>query len=128
MDDTGLAVKRGVLAGGDWIYQNKDAYGIKVANFSLHNSVSNSFMYDPLDKAVEKLWFSGVVVVASAGNYGTVVGPSGVLYSPGNDPFVITAGAADIEGTINSSDDLAAPWSAYGYTLDGFLKPEIGAP
>ena len=27
-------------------------------------------MYDPLDKAVEKLWFSGVVVVAAAGNYG----------------------------------------------------------
>jgi serine protease AprX len=90
--------------------------------------VSNSFMYDPLDKAVEKLWFSGVVVVASAGNYGTGTGPSGVLYAPGNDPFVITAGAADIEGTISSSDDVAAPWSAYGYTVDGFMKPDVGAP
>ena len=25
-------------------------------------------------------------------------------------------------------DDFAAPWSAYGYTLDGFAKPDIGAP
>ena len=128
MDDSGMAMTSDVIAAADWIYQNKDAYGIKIANFSLHNSVANSFMYDPLDKAVEKLWFSGVVVVASAGNYGTGTGASGVLYSPGNDPFVITAGAADIEGTINSSDDVAAPWSAYGYTLDGFMKPDVGAP
>ena len=128
MDDSGMAMTSDVIAAADWIYQNKDAYGIKVANFSLHNSVANSFMYDPLDKAVEKLWFSGVVVVASAGNYGTTTGPSGVLYSPGNDPFVITAGASDIEGTLSASDDVAAPWSAYGYTLDGFLKPDVGAP
>jgi serine protease AprX len=128
MDDSGMAMTSDVIAAADWIYQNKDAYGIKVANFSLHNSVANSFMYDPLDKAVEKLWFSGVVVVASAGNYGTATGPSGVLYSPGNDPFVITAGASDIEGTLSASDDVAAPWSAYGYTLDGFLKPDVGAP
>jgi subtilisin family serine protease len=128
MDDNGMAMTSDVIAAADWIYRNKDAYGIRIANFSLHNSVANSFMYDPLDKAVEKLWFSGVVVVASAGNYGTGTGPSGVLYAPGNDPFVITAGAADIEGTITSSDDVAAPWSAYGYTLDGFMKPDVGAP
>src|SRR6266498_2257641 len=128
MDDSGMAMTSDVIAAADWIYQNKDAYGIRVANFSLHNSVANSFMYDPLDKAVERLWFSGVVVVAAAGNYGTGTGPSGVLYSPGNDPFVITAGAADIEGTLASSDDIAAPWSAYGYTVDGFLKPDVGAP
>src|SRR6266498_2838032 len=128
MDDKGMAMTSDVIAAADWIYQNKDAYGIKVANFSLHNSVANSFMYDPLDKAVEKLWFSGIVVVAAAGNYGTGTGASGVLYSPGNDPFVITAGAADIEGTLASSDDTAAPWSAYGYTVDGFLKPDLGAP
>jgi serine protease AprX len=128
MDDNGMAMTSDVIAAADWIYQNKDAYGIRVANFSLHNSVANSFMFDPLDKAVEKLWFSGVVVVAAAGNYGTGTGPSGVLYSPGNDPFVISAGAADIEGTLATSDDTAAPWSAYGYTVDGFLKPDVGAP
>jgi len=128
MDDSGMAMTSDVIAAADWIYQNKDAYGIRIANFSLHNSVANSFMYDPLDKAVEKLWFSGVVVVAAAGNYGIGTGPSGVPFAPGNDPFVITAGAADIEGTIASSDDVAAPWSAYGYTLDGFAKPDLGAP
>jgi len=67
-------------------------------------------------------------VVAAAGNYGTPAGPSGVLYSPGNDPFVITVGAADIKATNDQKDDVAAPWSSYGYTPDGFSKPELAAP
>jgi subtilisin family serine protease len=41
---------------------------------------------------------------------------------------VITVGAADLAGTIRTNDDFAAPWSAYGSTLDGFAKPEISAP
>ena len=103
-------------------------YGIRVANFSLHSSVANSFMYDPLDKAVEKLWFNNVVVVAAAGNYGKPDGPSGVPFAPGNDPFVITVGASDTGTSVSTYDDVAAPWSAYGYTLDGFAKPDLVAP
>ena len=40
---------------------------------------------------------------------------------------MITVGAADLAGTADPSDDFAAPWSAYGYTYDGFRKPELGA-
>ncbi|HYY33336.1 MAG TPA: S8 family serine peptidase, partial [Gaiellaceae bacterium] len=102
---------------------------IRVANFSLQATQPASFMYDPLDKAVEKLWFNGVVVVAAAGNYGVDGQPTTVAYAPGNDPFVITVGASDLNGTAtNPADDFAAPWSAYGSTLDGFAKPELGAP
>jgi serine protease AprX len=128
MDDTGMAMTRDVIAAADWILANKDKYGIKVANFSLHSSQPNSFMYDPLDKAVERLWFSGVVVVAAAGNYGVAGQPSGVPFAPGNDPFVITVGADDVDGSTSTMDDSAAPWSAYGYTLDGFAKPDVAAP
>src|SRR5439155_1341478 len=53
---------------------------------------------------------------------------SGVPFAPGNDPFVITVGAADIGTRMDTSDDIVAPWSAYGYTGDGFWKPELGAP
>ena len=128
MDDHGMAMTSDVIAAADWIYHNKDSKNIRVANFSLHSGVANSFMFDPLDKAVEKLWFSGVVVVAAAGNYGLNGQPSGVPFAPGNDPFIITVGATDIAGTIGASDDFNAPWSAYGYTPDGFLKPELAAP
>ena len=40
------------------------------------------------------------MVVAAAGNYGKPDGPSGVPYAPGNDPFVITVGAVDLEGSV----------------------------
>ena len=59
MDDQGMAMTRDVIAAADWVLQNKDKYGIRVVNFSLHSSQANSFMYDPLDKAVERLWLSG---------------------------------------------------------------------
>ena len=59
---------------------------------------------------------------------GTGDRPSGVLYAPGNDPFAITVGADDIGDTRRPGNDKAAPFSAWGYTLDGFAKPEISAP
>jgi serine protease AprX len=127
MDDTGTARTSDVIAAAQWILANKDKYNIKVANFSLHASNSSSFTHDPLDEAVEKLWFSGVTVVAAAGNYGLPNGPSGVPYAPGNDPFVITVGAADMHGNPNPKNDTAPFWSAYGYTNDGFRKPELAA-
>ena len=127
MDDTGTARTSDVIAAAQWILANKDKYNIKVANFSLHSSSSCSFTHDALDKAVEKLWFAGVTVVAAAGNYGLPNGPSGVPYAPGNDPFVITVGAADMDGNPSPNNDTAPQWSAYGYTNDGFAKPEVSA-
>jgi serine protease AprX len=117
-----------VIAAADWIYENKAAYNIRVANFSLHTTAPASVFFDPLDRAVERLWLSGVVVVAAAGNYGVAGQPTTVAYAPANDPFVITVGADDIDGSVSTNDDIASPWSVYGYTLDGFAKPELAAP
>jgi serine protease AprX len=128
MDQNGQAKTSDVINACQWILDNKAQYNIRVANFSLHSSYSTNFYRDPLDRAVEKLWFGGVVVVAAAGNYGSASGPSGVLYSPGNDPFVITVGAVDLNGTAWTYDDSVPSWSAYGYTRDGFYKPEVSAP
>ena len=128
MDDQGMARTSDVAAACSWILANKATYNIRVANFSLHSSTPTNFYHDPLDKAVEKLWFNGVVVVAASGNYGVNGQPTRVGYAPGNDPFAITVGAADLKGTVGVGDDTAAPWSAYGTTYDGFRKPEIGAP
>ena len=92
-----------VIRACQWILDNKAKYDIRVANFSLHSQISAPFYLDPLNQAVERLWFNGVVVVAAAGNYGNESGPSGVRYSPANDPFVITVGAADTKS--NPKDD-----------------------
>jgi serine protease AprX len=117
-----------VIKAAEWILANKDAYGIRVANFSLHSANISRFYDDPLNLAVNKLWFGGVVVVAAAGNYGTAGTASGVLHSPGNNPFVLTVGAVDIGGSARPVDDAEAPWSAFGRTPDGFWKPEVCAP
>ena len=128
MDDNGKAMTSDVIAAADWVLQNKDRYRIRVANVSLHSARPSRFVNDPLDRAVERLWLSGVVVVTSAGNYREGDGPSGVPFAPANDPFVITVGATDLGTATGGEDDFNAPWSAYGRTNEGFLKPELGAP
>jgi serine protease AprX len=127
MDDQGMARTSDVIAAVEWVYSNRQAYNIRVVNLSLHSTTPSNFTKDPLDKAVEKLWFAGVTVVVASGNYGNPDGPSGVPFAPGNDPFVITVGAVDLENTVTAQRHDVADWSAYGYTKDGFRKPEIAA-
>ena len=127
MDDSGMARTSDVIAAAEWIHQNHEAKNIRVANFSLHSTTPSNFTKDPLDQAVEKLWFDGIVVVVASGNYGIPTGPSGVKYAPGNDPFVITVGAIDLEGSVRPVRHDVPNWSAYGYTYDGFRKPEVAA-
>ena len=86
MNDQGMAKTSDVIKACQWILDNKGKYNIRVANFSLHAGYSTNFYRDPLDQAVEKLWFNNVVVVAAAGNYGTSAGPSGVALRPGQRP------------------------------------------
>jgi serine protease AprX len=128
LDGTGMGLTSDIINACQWILANKAKYNIQVANFSLHSSITAPFYVDPLDRAVEQLWFNGITVVVAAGNYGSANGPSGVLYSPGDDPFVITVGAADIGGSPTVTKATMAPWSAWGYTPDGFAKPELSAP
>lgn len=127
MDDSGQARTSDVIAGAEWIYENRQRLNIRVANFSLHSARPSNFTKDPLNRAVEKLWFGGVVVVAAAGNYGIPDGPSGVKFAPGNDPFVITVGALDLEGSLRPTKHDVPSWSAYGRTFDGFMKPDVSA-
>jgi serine protease AprX len=127
LDGNGEGSKSDVIAACDWIMQNKSLYNIRVANFSLGTG-GDSIQYDALDRAVENLWLNGVTVVVAAGNYAVNGKRSNVGYAPANDPFVITVGASDINGTSGRWNDFPAPWSAWGYTQDGFFKPEVAAP
>lgn len=124
MDDHGKALTSDVIAAADWIYRHGDEYGIRVANFSLHSAAPSYAFQDPLNLAVERLWLTGTVVVTAAGNDG----PGRMLYAPASDPFVITVGATDVVQTVTTEDDVNTPWSSYGYTAEGFAKPEVGAP
>jgi serine protease AprX len=122
-DDEGKSTAADVVAGLQWILENKAAYNIRVVNLSLNSSVPESYHTSPLSAAVEILWFNGIVVVVSAGNNGTAT-----LFPPANDPFVITVGAVSDKNTTSLSDDTVANFSAYGTTGDGFAKPDLVAP
>lgn len=122
-NDDGSAMMKDVVAGLQWVLENKDVYNIRVVNLSLNSSVAESYNTNPLDAAAEILWFNKIVVVTSAGNKG-----SGAIYPPANDPFVITVGATDDKGTGSLADDIVASFSAYGQTSDGFKKPDLVAP
>ncbi len=123
----GESLESDIIAAADWILANKDTYGIKVVNISMAGTSPTSFQFDPLDQAVERLWFAGLTVVAAAGNFGTGSAVD-MSAAPGNDPFIITVGAVDQNQSSDPSDDTIAPWSAYGYTADGFSKPDVAAP
>ncbi len=86
--------------------------------------MEQSYHTSPLDAAAEILWFNGIVVVAAAGNEG----PGAIDVAPANDPFLITVGATDEKQTFDPADDVVAPYSAYGLTMDGHLKPDLVAP
>ncbi len=115
-----------VIQGIQWVVKNKEKYNIRVMNLSLVSPAQSPYWADPLNRAVTAAWASGITVVAAAGNSG----PGAMTISvPGNNPYVITAGAyTDAYTLLKFDDDYIAPFSAAGPTLDGFTKPDVIAP
>ena len=99
-DEKGDATLLDVIYGLQFAVDNKDTYNIRVINLSLESSQAQSYKTDPLDAAAEAAWFNGIVVVAAAGNRGT--DDDAVDYAPGNDPYVISVGGVDDQGTKNT--------------------------
>ncbi len=125
-DERGNATVLDVIDGLQFAVDHQSDYNIRVVNMSLDSVTPQSYRTDPLDAAAEAAWMHGIVVVAAAGNRGT--DSDAVQDAPANDPYVITVGGADENGTADPSDDSVAPWSSRGTTQDGFQKPDVYAP
>lgn len=125
-DDQGQATTLDAIYGLQFAVDHRDRYDIRVINMSFRSTDAESYRTDPLDAAAEQAWFDGITVVAAAGNMGTA--SDAVSYAPGNDPYVITVGAVDDQGTADNSDDTVASWSSQGTTQDGVAKPDVLAP
>jgi serine protease AprX len=112
-----------LIAGLQWAVDHKGADNIKVLNISLGYQPFESTVLNPLDQAVEATWDAGITVVTSAGN----AGPSnGTILSPGDDPLVITVGAADDLAQPIASADEMNDFSSVGPTApDGWAKPDL---
>jgi serine protease AprX len=132
LGSNGMGYTSDVIAGIDWSVANRTRYGIRVINLSLGHAVAEPSATDPLCRAVARAVQAGIIVVASAGNYGqTSTGAPvlGGITSPGNSPYAITVGAIDTFGTVDRSDDKVAPYSSRGPTaFDMAVKPDVVAP
>ena len=131
-DDTGAATDSDMVAGLQWVYNNRAVYNIKVAVISFSASKAVTYTASAIAAYCEQLWQAGVTVVVSAGNKGSA--PDATWYAPGNDPWLISVGALDTNETVAGGDDALAAWSSRGATQDVTLagapiyKPEIVAP
>ena len=127
LDDDGKGTTLNVVAALDWILEHRDTYNIRVVNMSLGKVVQESADVDPLVLAAEAAWDAGVVIVASAGNYGNYGGFT--VVSPGNSRKVITVGSLTDNRTAGVGDDYVSTYSSTGPTsIDLVLKPDLLAP
>jgi serine protease AprX len=113
-----------VIAGIDWVVQNRNRNGlnIRVLNLSFGTDGVQDYRIDPLAYAVEVAWRHGIVVVVAAGNEGF---GSAKLNNPAYDPHVLAIGGADTGGGDRRKDDTVPDWSSRG---DGTRNPDIVAP
>lgn len=115
-----------ILAGIQWFVAHEDTYAIRVLNLSLGSDSSQDYRLSPLNYAVERAWDAGIAVVVSGGNSGP---DSGTIMKPADDPFVITVGSSNDEGSIAAGDDLVPVFSSRGPTRsNGLAKPDVVSP
>jgi serine protease AprX len=96
-DASGATDVSQVIAGIDWVVQNKNRNGlnIRVLNLSFGTDGVQSYLLDSLTYAVEVAWRKGMVVVVSAGNEGF---GSAKLNNPAYDPHVLAGGGGRVGG------------------------------
>ena len=112
-----------VIRAVQWVIENKNRLGIRVLNMSVSASSEIPYFADPLNQAVTAAWDSGLVVVVSAGNQGP---EQHSVTAPGNNPWVITVGAASFDETSSSAE--VPHFSGRGPTVLGHIKPNLIAP
>jgi len=130
----GAADTSQLLAAIQYVVSFKDRLGIKVLNLSLGTDSNHDSRRDPLNRAVERAWQSGITVVVAASNRGHE-GAAGTISKPGDDPLVVTVGSIDDRGTTYRSDDTVPAFTAQGPVVQGtpedqlvVEKPDVVAP
>src|SRR4051812_32176457 len=124
LDANGDGKLSNVVKAFGWLLVHRKTSNVNVLNVSWGAPQATSYHKDLLAALVESAWFAGITVVVAAGNDG----PTGSVATPAADPFVVTVGSFDDQGTGNVTDDVESAFSSRGPTLDGFAKPNVLAP
>ena len=126
LDFRGNGFASDVLVGLRWIRENKEKYGIRVANISV-GSLSRKDMSENsvLVRGVDAAWDDGLVVVVAAGNHG----PGRMtITTPGISRKVITVGCSDDYKEVEVMGNRMVDYSGRGPTMACISKPDLVAP
>jgi serine protease AprX len=110
---TGVVDVSQVIAAIDWVVAHRHddkANKTRVLELSYGTDAVQSISVDPLAHAVESAWRAGIVVVAAGGN----TGGNTRLLDPATDPYVISVGSLDTQGTAAKSDDRVSDFTSRG--------------
>lgn len=123
LDKDGQSTSVEMLEAMQWVFDNKEKYNIKVVCMSF-GAVPTS-KSDPLMKGAERLWDSGIAVVAAGGNSGP---EKQTIKSPGACRKIITVGALDDARDENENyykeKFKIADFSSRGPAFE-FYKPDL---
>ena len=124
--DGGGTTSSNAIAGYEWIVENRDELGIRVATISFGFGVATDGT-TALERAVDATWDAGIVCFKSTGNSG-----------PGRSTMTVPAAARGILAIGSVLDPLGSGGSKYGFVLseyssrgpttDGRIKPDLVAP
>lgn len=115
-----------VLAGLQWIIDNRKRYNIRVVNISVGTSAKDTLDENSLlVQGVNAVWDSGIIVVVAAGNNGP--GPMSIS-TPGISRKVITVGSSDDNVSVEVFGSKSKDYSGRGPTPYCIKKPDIVAP
>jgi len=129
-DATGTSPSSRSIATIQWVMQNAPLYNIQITNMSFGGRPDDGT--DAVARAADALAGSGVVVVASAGNYP----PSAGIAAPASGDRVISVGGVSDNATVARGDDTYSTFARVGPRASpppGFaplfndLKPEVSA-
>lgn len=124
LDAEGSGTTATVLRGVEWLLSVKEEYKIRLLNISVGMLPSAGINEQrALLEAVDRVWNSGIMVVAAAGNNGP--GENSVTI-PGISRRILTVGSSDDESVPVRG--LGSGYSGRGPTECCIVKPEILAP
>jgi serine protease AprX len=110
---TGVVDVSQVIAAIDWVVAHRHddkANKTRVLELSYGTDAVQSVSVDPLAHAVQSAWRAGIVVVTAGGN----AGGNTRLLDPATDPYVISVGSLDTQGTVAESDDRVSDFTSRG--------------
>jgi serine protease AprX len=123
LDASGKGNSADVLAGIQWMLDNREKYNIRVANLSI--GTEDRGERDPLIRAVNAAWDAGIVMTIAAGNNGPRVSS---VTSPGVSRKVLTVGSSDDSDSVFIWGMTLENFSGRGPTSECIVKPDVVAP